>query len=108
MLGPNTTEILDVALRSVLVASVATVAVLPFAVLTGYYLARHRGRWRNTIDVIVMLPMVMPPVAIGLVLLWLLSPRPSRALSLVTAYSLPGRPPRSPPPSWPCLDLPRC
>lgn len=72
---PAAATIIDIAGRSILIAAVATAAVLPVAIAVGFFLARHRGRWRDVVDVIVMLPMVLPPVAIGLALMWLLSSR---------------------------------
>ena len=62
-------ELVALSLR---VAAVATVASLPPALATGYLLARHRFRGRPLVQAIVALPMVMPPVAVGLLLLFLL------------------------------------
>jgi len=62
-------ELVGLSLR---VAAVATALSLPPALATGYLLARHRFRGRAFVQALVALPMVMPPVAVGLLLLFLL------------------------------------
>jgi molybdate transport system permease protein len=62
-----------IALLTLRVALVATLATLPFAVALGYALARLRFRGRAAVQALVALPMVLPPVAVGLALLLLLS-----------------------------------
>jgi molybdate transport system permease protein len=57
------------------VAAVATLLALPPAVALGYLLARHRFRGRALVQALVALPMVLPPVAVGLGLLWLFGRR---------------------------------
>ena len=54
------------------VGFLSTLLCLPFAIAIGYGLARGRLPMPSLIRAIVTLPMVMPPVAVGLVLLWLL------------------------------------
>lgn len=51
------------------VAVCAVLATLPFAIALGYYLARSRGRGRWVVDVVVNLPLVLPPVVTGYLLL---------------------------------------
>lgn len=63
-------ELVALSLR---VATLATAFSLPPALATGYLLARHRFRGRALVQALVSLPMVMPPVAVGLLLLFLLS-----------------------------------
>ncbi len=65
-------ELLSITGLTVRVALVATLAILPPAVLVGYLLARHRFRGRTLVHALVSLPMVLPPVAVGLGLLILL------------------------------------
>ncbi|HIF94814.1 MAG TPA: molybdate ABC transporter permease subunit [Myxococcales bacterium] len=48
----------------------STTLCLPFAILIGYALARHRVPLPSLIRAMISLPMVMPPVAVGLALLW--------------------------------------
>ena len=59
---------LSVALRSVLVS-------LPFAVLVAWLLTRQRLRGRLMLDVLVHLPLVLPPVVVGYLLLMLFGVR---------------------------------
>jgi molybdate transport system permease protein len=57
------------------VAAVATLVALLPAVALGYALARHRFRGRALVQALVALPMVLPPVAVGLGLLALFGRR---------------------------------
>jgi len=52
-------------------AAVATVLMLPPGLALAWLLARRRFRGRVLLETIVSLPLVMPPVATGLLLLWL-------------------------------------
>lgn len=54
---------------SLKVATVATVASLPFALLVAWALARWRFPGRNLLNGIVHLPLVLPPVVTGFLLL---------------------------------------
>ena len=56
------------------VAAWATVASLPFGVWTGWLLARRDFRGKFVLEALVQLPMVVPPVVPGYLLLWLLGP----------------------------------
>jgi molybdate transport system permease protein len=60
---------------TVLCAAAATVIVLPFGVALAWLLARRRFPGRTLIETLVSLPLVMPPVATGLILLLLLGRR---------------------------------
>ncbi|MDQ3347193.1 MAG: molybdate ABC transporter permease subunit [Acidobacteriota bacterium] len=55
-------------------AAVATVLMLPPGLALAWVLARGRFRGRVLLETIVSLPLVMPPVATGLLLLWLFAP----------------------------------
>lgn len=55
-------------------ATVATVLMLPPGLALAWVLARGRFRGRVLLETIVSLPLVMPPVATGLLLLWLFAP----------------------------------
>jgi molybdate transport system permease protein len=57
------------------VAAVATLASLPPAVGLAWLLARREFRGRSLVHALVALPMVLPPVAVGLALLLLLGRR---------------------------------
>jgi molybdate transport system permease protein len=65
-------ELFDIVARTLRVALVATLTSLPFAIALGYTLARRRFPGRTLVQALVALPMVLPPVAIGLALLVLL------------------------------------
>lgn len=60
---------------TLLVALVATLVTLPLGVWLAWLLARRRFPGRTIVETIVSLPLVMPPVAIGLILLKLLGRR---------------------------------
>jgi molybdate transport system permease protein len=55
-------------------AVLATLLMLPPGLLVAWLLARGRFRGRVLLETVVTLPLVMPPVAIGLVLLMLFAP----------------------------------
>ncbi|HUQ88340.1 MAG TPA: molybdate ABC transporter permease subunit [Vicinamibacterales bacterium] len=60
---------------TVLMALTATALVLPPAVGIGWLLARKTFPGKTLIETIVSLPLVLPPVATGLLLLWLFGRR---------------------------------
>jgi molybdate transport system permease protein len=60
---------------TVLMAATATVLVLPPAIAVGWLLARHRFAGKALLETVVSLPLVLPPVASGLLLLWLFGRR---------------------------------
>lgn len=67
--------LLEIATRSLLVAGAATLLAAPVALALGFVLARRRFPGLLVVRTIVLLPMVLPPVAVGLALLELLGPR---------------------------------
>jgi molybdate transport system permease protein len=78
----NAADIASITLLTLRVASVATLFLLPMGASLGYLLARHRFRGRALLQAAVAVPMVLPPVAVGLGLLLLLS-----ALELPLAFT---------------------
>jgi len=72
-----TGEDLGIVLLTLRVAGVATALVLVPGVLAGLGLARYRGPGRGALETLLSLPLVLPPTAIGIVLLEALSPRRS-------------------------------
>ncbi|AHB47196.1 molybdate ABC transporter permease [Hyphomicrobium nitrativorans NL23] len=60
---------------SLRVASVATLASLPFGILVAYVLSRGRFRGKMLLDGLVYMPLVLPPVVTGYVLLILFGRR---------------------------------
>ena len=71
MLSPAEWDALGLSAR---VAAWATVASLPFGVWIGWLLARRDFRGKFVLETLVQLPMVVPPVVPGYLLLWLLGP----------------------------------
>jgi len=71
-LSPAETEALLLSLR---IAGVAVAGAMPFAILLALLLARGRFPGRFLLDGIVHLPLVLPPVALGFLLLALLGTR---------------------------------
>ncbi len=57
------------------VAALSTLLILPFGVALAWLLARHEWRGKSVVETLVALPLVMPPVATGLLLLKLLGRR---------------------------------
>jgi molybdate transport system permease protein len=68
-------EIREIALFTVICAAAATALMLPPGVALAWCLARRRFRGKAIVETLVSLPLVVPPVATGLVLLWLLGRR---------------------------------
>ena len=66
MLTPVEWEIVTLSLR---VAVTAALASLPFAVAAGWLLARRRFPGKALLDAVVHLPLVLPPVVVGYLLL---------------------------------------
>ena len=60
---------------TVATAGAATVVMLPPGLLLAWALARGRFRGRVLLETVVSLPLVLPPVATGLILLMLFAPR---------------------------------
>ncbi len=59
-------------LISLKVAAIATLIIAAVGIPTAYGMARYANRARNTIDALLLLPLVLPPTVIGFGLLWLL------------------------------------
>ena len=71
----SSSEVLALIALTLRVAGVATLLSLPVAVALGYLLARRRFPGRALVQALVALPMVVPPVAVGFGLLWLMGDR---------------------------------
>jgi molybdate transport system permease protein len=65
-------SVLGVAAFSGVTAALAMLLALPVAVAIGWVLARTSFRAKPVVETVVMLPLVLPPVAIGLLMLQLL------------------------------------
>ena len=68
-------EELGIVLLTLRVALVATALLIVPGVLAGFGLARYRGPGRGALETLLSLPLVLPPTAIGIVLLESLGPR---------------------------------
>src|SRR2546429_2684396 len=51
------------------VSVLSTVVILPFGLAVAWLLARHQWPGKSIIETLISLPLVMPPVATGLILL---------------------------------------
>ncbi len=72
MLSP---EIREIAFFTVACATAATALMLPPGVALAWSLARRDFRGKAVVETLVALPLVVPPVATGLLLLWLFGRR---------------------------------
>ena len=68
-------EVWSITWFSLVIALASTLVILPFGTALAWWLARHAWRGRALVETIVSLPLVMPPVATGLILLKLLGRR---------------------------------
>jgi len=67
--------VLEIAWRTVSMAVLATLVMLPPGIALAWVLARRRFPGRALLETLVSLPLVMPPVATGLMLVWLFGRR---------------------------------
>ena len=65
-------DILTALRLSLMVALSSTVLILPIGLALGWLMARRTWRGKVVVETLVTLPLVVPPVATGLILLWLL------------------------------------
>ena len=68
-------EILNIAMFTVICAALATALMLVPGIAVAWLLARHSFPGKAVVETVVSLPLVVPPVATGLILLWLLGRR---------------------------------
>lgn len=59
----------SILLLTLRVAAIATLAILPFGIFAAWFLARHDGPGRSFAETLLSLPLVLPPTAVGLLLL---------------------------------------
>ena len=70
-----TGEEVEVVLFTLRMAALSTLVILPPAVLAAWGLARYRGPGKSAIETLLSLPLVLPPTAVGILLLELLARR---------------------------------
>lgn len=66
---------IDVVSLTLRTAALATLLILPVGIAAGWLLARRTWRGKSLVETLVVLPLVMPPVATGLILLTLFGRR---------------------------------
>lgn len=66
---------LEVVLFTLRIAALGTLLILPVGVAVAFALARYRGPGKSAIETLLSLPLVLPPTAVGIVLLELLARR---------------------------------
>lgn len=71
-MSPQEWQIVGLTVRT---AGLATLLILPPGLLLAWVLARHRWPGKSLVETLVALPLVMPPVATGLILLKLVGRR---------------------------------
>jgi molybdate transport system permease protein len=62
-------EDLSILLLTLRVAAVSTMLILPFGIAAAWLLSRWKGRGKVSVETVLSLPLVLPPTAVGLVLL---------------------------------------
>ena len=73
---------------SLLVAALAVVIALPFAVASAWIVSRSRAPGRGVVNALIHLPLVLPPIVIGYLLLVLLGVRGPIGHLLFTLFGL--------------------
>src|SRR6187200_1593187 len=77
-------DIWQITTFTLLTALSATALMIPIGLALAWLLARRQFRGRLLVETLVSLPLVMPPVATGLILLLLFSPRGPIGAALAT------------------------
>jgi molybdate transport system permease protein len=70
-----TAEELEVVLFTLRIAALGTLLILPVGVAVAFGLASYRGPGKSVLETVLSLPLVLPPTAVGIVLLELLARR---------------------------------
>jgi molybdate transport system permease protein len=65
----------SILLLTIAAASASTALIAVPGIAAGFALARYRGRFAAVLETLLALPLVLPPTAVGLLLLQLLRPR---------------------------------
>ena len=82
---------LGIVLLTIAAAGAATATIAGPGIAAGYALARYRGPLRGVLETFLSLPLVLPPTAVGLLLLQTLRPNgPLGAIGRHVVFSFPG------------------
>ena len=73
---------------SLFVASIAVVAALPFAIAGAWFVARSRSPGRSLVNALMHLPLMLPPIVVGYLLLVLLGAHGPVGSLLAQAFGL--------------------
>jgi molybdate transport system permease protein len=73
--SPLTAEEVGVVLFTLRVAALSTILILPLGLAAALGLARYRGPGKGVLETVLSLPLILPPTAVGILLLELLSRR---------------------------------
>lgn len=73
--GLSNPDVVSATGNSLLSASISTGLASLFGLPLAYWIARTDSRWRHAVLVIVLLPLVLPPIVSGMVLLTLVGPQ---------------------------------
>jgi molybdate transport system permease protein len=72
VLTPEEIAVVTFTLR---IAALGTALILPPGIAVALALARYQGRAKSVLETLLSLPLVLPPTAVGMLLLWLLARR---------------------------------
>lgn len=70
----TTPRVLTAATHSLLTATASTLVAAVFGLPLSYWLARTESRWQTPVTAVVVLPLVLPPVVSGMLLLSVIGP----------------------------------
>ncbi|MCI8524511.1 MAG: molybdate ABC transporter permease subunit [Oscillospiraceae bacterium] len=74
--------------NSLRIAAISTAAVFLLGILAAYYLARLHPAVKGTLDVLLTLPLVLPPTVVGYLLLRLMGPRRVLGAWILSAFGV--------------------
>ena len=74
--------------NSLRIAAISTVAVFFLGILAAYYIARLPRLIKGVLDVVLTLPLVLPPTVVGWLLLILLGPRRPFGLWVLETFGI--------------------
>lgn len=83
-------ELLEITILTLRIALLATIAMLPFGIGLGYALSRWNIPGKSILESVLLLPMILPPVAVGMILMHFMSPNNAvgAAITKLTGFPL--------------------